>query len=349
MTIDDNLFNSFDFGENSISQTNWLVSNPLRNDTLVSFCSFFKVLGGYTIFGLNSKLQKQFFNLTHHFRLRITFFFIKIDHWTNRNLLIIVDSTTIFQKIIDDNQTISSNICGALEYDDIVVPIDFVFLHNKSNILLEITTDLDSNLGSWGIFNLSLLADICDKTCNSCSSFGPNACLNCPMGYFLDFDKTCQRCNITTCPVHCNDSQVIFDYACISTCPEHYYVSRNKSCLECDDSCQTCNDASSKNCLSCLGTKYLYQGTCLSDCPESTYKNLNLKICSPCHYSCQSCVGPGKSDCKSCENKTRSFTNVSFSSLFSCDTGTCSCNHGFYDDYSSIYCFGNLLELYKKL
>ena len=121
------------------------------------------------------------------------------------NLLILVDSTPIFRKVIDDkniNQTNSNNICGVLEYSDGVIPIDFVFLYNNSNVLIEITTDLNSNLGIWGLFKLSVSADICNKTCTSCSYFGPNACTNCPIGYFLDFDKSCQKCNITTCPVH---------------------------------------------------------------------------------------------------------------------------------------------------
>ena len=217
--------------------------------------------------------------------------------------------------------------------------------------MIEITTDLNSNLGSWGIFNLSVSAEICDKTCNSCSSLGPNNCINCPIGYFLDLDNSCQRCNFTTCPVNCNDAQVIFDYTCVSICPEHYYLGRNKTCLECDDSCLTCNDASTKNCLSCAETTFLFEGTCLKTCPEGTYKNVNLKKCSSCHYSCKSCVGPEKSDCTFCENKTRSFTNITFNSNFSNYTGLCLCDHGFYDDSSSIYCFRNfnfLIILFKK-
>ena len=342
--IDDNLFDSFGFVDNNISQTNWLVSSPLKNETLVYICSFFKMLGGYNIFGSNSKIQKQFYNLTHHFRLRITFFFMKIDQWINQNsLIILVDSSPIFKKIIDDNQTNSSNFCGADEYSDIIVPIDFIFLHNNSNCFIEITTDLNSTLGSWGIFNLSVSAEVCDKSCNSCSSLGPNNCTNCPIGYFLDVDNSCQRCNFTTCPVHCQDTQLIFDYTCVSACPEHSYLGRNKTCLECDDSCQTCNDSSSKNCLSCSQKTFLFEGACLTNCPENKYKNLNLKECSSCHYSCGSCLGPEKFDCTSCENKTRNFTNLTFSSNFSCNTGSCLCNHGLYDDSSSIYCFRNLI------
>ena len=111
--------------------------------------------------------------------------------------------------------------------------------------------------------------------------------------------------------------------------------------MKCDDSCLTCNDASSKNCESCPETTFLYEGVCLKNCPENTYKNFNLRACSFCHHSCQSCLGPEKYDCTSCENKTRYFSNVTFNSTFSNYTGSCLCNHSFYDDSSSIYCFGN--------
>ena len=62
--------------------------------------------------------------------------------------------------------------------------------------------------------------------------------------------------------------------------------------------------------------------------------------CSPCHYTCTSCVGPNPNDCKFCDAKTRTFTNISFNSLFLCNIGACLCDSGFYDDTKSVNCFG---------
>jgi len=311
----------------------------MTNNSLVSTCSIFTFLGGIGIFGQGSKLTKEYSNLTHHFRIRISFFFIPIDQWTNNNLLVLIDSITIFMMSFNDSNVGNYLICDDNEYNDTISPIDFVFLHNNSNMNVEIITGLDSNLGSWGIFNLSISLHLCDQSCVLCSSFGQYECLSCPIGYYLKTDNSCQICNITTCPMHCNNTQVIFDYTCIDNCSEHYFVGKNRTCLECDDSCKTCNDESNKNCLSCPNITFLFEGTCAEECPEQTYKNLEERTCSPCHYTCNSCVGPFLNECTSCENKTRTFTNISFNSLFLCNTGTCACNTGFYDDGVSLYCF----------
>ena len=119
------------------------------NEQTVSTCAIFKFLGGVGIFGQNSKLQKEFSNLSHHFKIRITFFFIKIDHWDNKNFLVFVDSTNIFNMTFTDADEGNNQMCGAIQYPEAISPIDFVFLHNNSVLDVEITTDLDSNLGSW--------------------------------------------------------------------------------------------------------------------------------------------------------------------------------------------------------
>ena len=137
----------------------------------------------------------------------------------------------------------------------------------------------------------------------------------------------------------CNNTQVIFEYTYVNNCPENYFLGKNKTCIECDDSCKTCNDASNKNCLSCSNTTFLFEGTCLEECPDNTYKNLEQRACSPCDYTCQSCAGPNQYDCTSCENKTRTFTNISLNSMFLCNTGNCECISGYYDA-NSLYCFG---------
>jgi len=320
----------------------------LINEQTVSTCAIFKFLGGVGIFGQNSKLQKEFSNLSHHFKIRITFFFIKIDHWDNKNFLVFVDSTNIFNMTFTDADEGNNQICGDIQYPEEISPIDLVFLHNNSVLDVEITTNLDSNLGSWGIFNLTLTAYLCDQSCDLCSSNGPLACLSCPIGYYLETDNSCQICNVIACPLICNSTQVIFNYACVNNCPENYFLGKNKTCIECDESCKTCNDASNKNCLSCPNTTFLFEGTCLEECPNNTYKNLEQRACSPCDHTCQSCVGPNQDDCTSCENKTRTFANVSFNSMFLCNTGICECITGFYDDSASIYCFG-IIHYYLTL
>ncbi|KZS04479.1 Amontillado [Daphnia magna] len=65
-------------------------------------------------------------------------------------------------------------------------------------------------------------------------------------------------------------------------------------------------DSASAVCLMCDGDDFLWQGQCVTTCPESTHA-INqtglvgiLLACVPCHYSCLTCNGPSDSECTTC-------------------------------------------------
>jgi len=339
------LFNSESLSDEDVLNSNWLISSPLSNGTNVSTCAIFTMVGGIGIFGQNTKLTKQFSDLDPHFKIRVYFYFIKIDHWTNNNLLIYADSNNVFNMSFNDMTTFNDQICGNEQYPENISQIDFVFSHSNSVLNIEITTDLNSNLGSWGVFNFSLSSYLCDKTCATCSDNSPYNCLICVIGYYFETDNSCQRCNVLKCPFNCNSTQVIYDYTCVSNCPDNYYLGRNKTCLVCDDSCETCSGPSNTSCLTCPNTAFLYQGSCLETCPEQTFTNLKERVCSSCDHTCYSCIGPDPNECLSCENQTRNFTpNSNTSSI-----GSCLCDSGFYDDSVSVYCFGKRTFFFNSM
>ena len=147
LLLDNNLFNSYNLSEDDVSKSEWLISGLTNEQTVTTCVCNIQIVGRSWNFW--SKLQKEFSNLLHHFRIRITFFFIKIDHWDNKNLVVFVDSTNIFNMTFTDADEGNNQMCGAIQYPEAISPIDFVFLHNNSVLDVEITTDLDSNLGSW--------------------------------------------------------------------------------------------------------------------------------------------------------------------------------------------------------
>ena len=88
--------------------------------------------------------------------------------------------------------------------------------------------------------------------------------------------------------------------------------------LECHLTCLTCNGTTATNCLSCNNDRFLYQATCLTECPDGFYgdtsdntcKRINEELIYPylfnffgplaCHSSCFTCDGGTANNCTSC-------------------------------------------------
>jgi hypothetical protein len=74
----------------------------------------------------------------------------------------------------------------------------------------------------------------------------------------------------------------------------------------CDSTCLTCFGSTATTCTSCDTTSstnawyFSKDNTCLSDCPSSTYKITDKKLCADCSSQCLTCSGPLTTDCNSC-------------------------------------------------
>jgi len=53
-------------------------------------------------------------------------------------------------------------------------------------------------------------------------------------------------------------------------------------------------------CLYCHSVAYLYNGTCVLNCPSGTYRDINTMTCRICNDLCKECNGPQESACLSC-------------------------------------------------
>ena len=173
----------------------------------------------------------------------------------------------------------------------------------------------------------------CDASCTTCSGALSTQCLSCAGSLYLNtasnsclstcpngtYKNTtthiCTSCHssCTTCSAgtstDCLTCTVPLYYQtstkqCVSTCNNGQYPAPTPTplCTACYSSCTTCSGGASNQCLSCSGTLYLNTGTstCLSTCPNGTYKNTSNNVCTACDPTCTTCSGGGASLCLSC-------------------------------------------------
>ena len=71
------------------------------------------------------------------------------------------------------------NICGDpipvidsvnSNYNDTVINLNLTYTHTSPTMNIEFETDLNSDRGWWGIRNLKVSMDLCDKSCKSCTN-----------------------------------------------------------------------------------------------------------------------------------------------------------------------------------
>lgn len=76
---------------------------------------------------------------------------------------------------------------------------------------------------------------------------------------------------------------------CVSTCPNGTYPNNiTQVCDSCLVGCAICNLTIANNsCITCSAGYGLYNGTCLSPCPDKYY--LGGAVCLPCSLSCLMC------------------------------------------------------------
>jgi hypothetical protein len=105
-------------------------------------------------------------------------------------------------------------------------------------------------------------------------------------------DSECEHCiNETRC-ISCRFNKHLLDGKCVNACPLGFFLG-NSSCSLCYPSCESCYGPSKKNCLFCTkGFKYSQEiMECVSDCPDGTYFNDLLNICSLCDTkNCINCI-----------------------------------------------------------
>ncbi|XP_048828851.1 proprotein convertase subtilisin/kexin type 5 [Brienomyrus brachyistius] len=147
----------------------------------------------------------------------------------------------------------------------------------------------------------------CDQTCMSCSGPEATQCTQCKPGLVLD--PNTMRCGITGG----------------SSCPPRTFLHKDGfSCLACHSSCSSCVGPGASQCETCTVPRYLYNGSCVSDCPAGSYSavelfvGVKLGVCSRCDPVCSTCMGSSPKDCLTC---TDGYFQLLHLCLTHCPTG----------------------------
>ena len=204
-----------------------------------------------------------------------------------------------------NNELINSNSEKILINESYSNILDFISTnHNTvSNFEILYTISIYETYSAQCKINLTILpcyesCDRCSKDDSSSNSEEHNCIENkCKDDYYKDPTKSTNCFKISE-----KKSNWYFDY------------SQMKFGI-CDNTCDSCNGPSNKECLTCYNPMdnpdhaFLYNNSCLNDCPDGTYKNLQSEgyyKCLPCYENCKTCSINGDSinmNCDSCEEK----------------------------------------------
>jgi len=171
-----------------------------------------------------------------------------------------------------------------------------------------------------GFVAISGKCEKCELNCVECNKLNSKECLvcskgkvllngqcidKCPAKYYLENvkclpclsgcdvcqnDKTCDKC---TPPLLLGSDKK----TCINSCPDGYRANQGV-CAPCEDKkCQKCG-SSSNICEVCNTPNLLFNGVCVSICPDGYHRDETGKKCEKCVESCTKCVG--KKTCTEC-------------------------------------------------
>ena len=170
---------------------------------------------------------------------------------------------------------------------------------------------------------------LCDPSCLTCNGPTNADCLTCSSQKFL-YQGNCY----STCPIPLWGNA---NYQCVAQCNKRQYGdSSDRTCKNCDPSCDSCFASGANNCYNCLSTAFSMNGVCYLQCPEPYFAMQNKTCCSSCgqgyftNFVDRTCL-PCDSSCKTCQRITKDDCISCFGS-YVIQNGTClaNCNNGYY-------------------
>lgn len=131
------------------------------------------------------------------------------------------------------------------------------------------------------------------RACHSCNSgyvlYNFSCISSCPDGY-IAANGECSRCS---------SDLYYFNHTCISSCPLTTYLNV-KDCLPCYIGCEICKSHYKYDCSACSEGFYLMDNSCHRGCPPDMYENPETKTCQQCQDPCFTCGQPNNQSCTSC-------------------------------------------------
>lgn len=168
---------------------------------------------------------------------------------------------------------------------------------------------------------------LCSSACLTCNGSSSYDCITCKSNYYWDGVGSCiTSCSNGTYPNNLLQICSNCPYGCLSCtsalncsqCIGNYTLTSTNQCkptFNCTvPNCQYCSVLNTSQCAQCAPNYYIYNFTCITQCPSSTYA-LNGQ-CTNCSSSCLICNALG---CITCSSSTYLYQGVCINV---CPTGT---------------------------
>lgn len=272
-------------------------------------CGPYHIYGGYNSFGMNTYIPITYTNVVPHYKIRITFFFLKIDNWSSNKVFVYLNTPTnpeyeASSMTFAGEDSQATLFCGDAAKSEALRPFDVYTDHVLPDISIKISTDLavSSSIASWGIFEFSISLERCHETCKTCSGSSSNQCTSCYPDASLTIGKSC-ICN------NYYKATTVAPYTCATA------ICTTCDFYNCHASCNSCDGSSNINCLTCSNPRFLFNKQCLTICPAPLWgdpsshkcetqcpvsKDIVTRTCINCDASCLTCSGPSQVNCLSC-------------------------------------------------
>lgn len=117
---------------------------------------------------------------------------------------------------------------------------------------------------------------------------------DCPLGYYSYFSVClpcmygCSICSDSNACLRCS-SGFLFQGVCLDQCPSGWIGNSTLQCEKCLSGCLKCS-ISPDQCVSCASGLFLYIFSCVSSCPDGTFKDYSSGSCLTCKTPCATCL-----------------------------------------------------------
>ena len=263
----------------------WSITNPLSISSRTFQCGQYYILGGYSLLGPNTIIERTYNALPPHSYISYTLKGFQIDQWTLTDTITVYIDDAVIRTLSPyiDTSGSSTSYCGSPQADYKDYAIVGVQPHLARSLKLKyVFSNSGYSSATYGIRGIAVLIrtvtpTVTSRVCHNAPASLSAPC-NCYEHQYTDSTGFAQNC----------DASCGFCYGpgngdCFA-CKSGYFFD-GRSCLQCDPSCSSCSGPRANECVTCLTGQLLQQdnNTCTNLCnpPYISQGNGDFKVCSP--------------------------------------------------------------------
>lgn len=151
-----------------------------------STCGSSVIFGGYCKINQDSEVSKEVQNLPSHYSYTMVGKFYFLDDFTCNGFMLSDLANQYNLGPIDSLTFTSTELCGSSQKPDKIIEYSITKAHTESYLKLTFKTLKTTDTFhpptcevNWGIERLSVIINLCDKTCRSCTGPEKTDCLYC--------------------------------------------------------------------------------------------------------------------------------------------------------------------------